>query len=214
MSKKKRKASHAKGVKTPPVTDKLAAKKAAVLGTEKKRISVAPLIIILFAGLLSAGVIAYALKGGHSSNAIVTEAPQAKPPAASETAPQVASSKKAPEVVSYPETLFMDGLAKYFEHQHGDITIRYFILKSVDGVIRAAFDACDVCWPAGKGYVQDGDDMICRNCGRRFSSTSINEVKGGCNPAPLEREVKDGAVFIKLEKILEGQGYFDFSQHT
>ena len=38
----------------------------------------------------------------------------------------------------------------------GGITIKYFIIKSSDGVIRAAFDACDVCWPSGKGYQQEG----------------------------------------------------------
>jgi uncharacterized membrane protein len=114
----------------------------------------------------------------------------------------------------YPESHFTDGTAKFFQHQHGDITIKYFILKSSDGVIRAAFDACDVCWPAGKGYYQDGDHMVCRNCGRRFASVRINEIKGGCNPAPLNRSVKDGQVVIQVKDLLEGKGYFDFSQRS
>ena len=29
--------------------------------------------------------------------------------------------------------------------------------------------------------------MVCNNCGQKFSSDLINEIKGGCNPAPLER---------------------------
>ncbi|MCK7514560.1 MAG: DUF2318 domain-containing protein [Desulfobacterales bacterium] len=91
------------------------------------------------------------------------------------------------------------------------ITIRYFVIKSADGVIRAAFDACDVCWPAGKGYAQDGEFMVCRNCGQRFHSTKVNEVKGGCNPAPLERRVENGMLLIRVSDILEGKGYFDFS---
>jgi hypothetical protein len=57
----------------------------------------------------------------------------------------------------------------------GALTIRYFILKSSDGIIRAAFDACDVCWPAGKGYFQDGDHsglpqlrpQVCIRAGQR-----------------------------------------------
>ena len=114
----------------------------------------------------------------------------------------------------HPETMFMDGIAKFFTHQHGNITIKYFVLKSTDGIIRAAFDACDVCWPAGKGYYQDGDHMVCRNCGRRFASMRINEVKGGCNPAPLRRTLKDGQLTIQVKDIEEGQGYFDFSQHS
>ncbi len=224
MSKKKRTHTHAQNQKNTTASDKLAAKKAAVLGTEKKKPPVIPIAIILCAVLIAGGIISYAMKNGTasrqavstagtSSGVAVSEAPAAETQAASEDVLQAAATEVS-DVVSYPETMFMDGVAKYFKHEHGDMTIKYFVMKSVDGVIRAAFDACDVCWPAGKGYVQDGDYMVCRNCGRRFDSTSINEIKGGCNPAPLERTMKDGAVFIKLEKILEGQGYFDFSQHT
>ena len=77
-------------------------------------------------------------------------------------------------------------------------------------MIRAAFDACDVCWRENKGYVQKGDVMVCKNCGRRFPSVRINEVRGGCNPAPLKREVENGTVIIRVADILEGKRYFDF----
>jgi uncharacterized membrane protein len=79
-------------------------------------------------------------------------------------------------------------------------------------VIRAAFDACDVCWPSGKGYFQDGDHMVCRNCGRRFVSVKVNEVKGGCNPAPLNRKVEGKDLVIQVADILDGRKYFDFSE--
>jgi uncharacterized membrane protein len=110
--------------------------------------------------------------------------------------------------VHYPVSLFGDGQARYYSHQANGMTIRYFVLKSSDGIIRAAFDACDVCWPAGKGYYQDGDDMVCRNCGRRFASALVNEVEGGCNPAPLTRSVEKDQLIIKVDDILEGQTYF------
>jgi uncharacterized membrane protein len=114
--------------------------------------------------------------------------------------------------VVYPIAMFQDGAARHFEHRAGDLTIRYFVLKSSDGLLRAAFDACDVCWPAGKGYYQEGDDMVCRNCGRRFVSTLINEVKGGCNPAPLTRTVQADQLVIQVRDILQGQSYFNFKE--
>ena len=129
---------------------------------------------------------------------------------------QVAFQRVAPQIkadaniVTYPVATFADGMARHFEHQHGDITIRYFILKSSDGVIRAAFDACDVSWPAGKGYYQEGDTMVCRNCGRRFKSVLVNEVKGGCNPAPLKRQIEGQNLVIQVDDIRKGQQYFDF----
>jgi uncharacterized membrane protein len=113
--------------------------------------------------------------------------------------------------ITYPVSTFNDGKARFYEHKTSDgIVIKYFILKSSDGVIRAAFDACDVCWEAGKGYVQKDEFMICKNCGRRFHSTKVNEVSGGCNPSPLTRTIKDGKVVIDTQNILEGKRYFDF----
>ena len=112
--------------------------------------------------------------------------------------------------VTYPEKTFADGKARHFTHKTEDgVTIRYFIIRSSDGVIRAAFDACDVCWPENKGYSQKGDFMVCKNCGKQFPSARINEVRGGCNPAPLERKVENGNVIFQVTDILQGKAYFD-----
>ena len=115
--------------------------------------------------------------------------------------------------ITYPVSVFEDGKARHFEYKTNDgLIIRYFILKSTDGVIRAAFDACDVCWPENKGYFQRGDFMVCRNCGRQFASVKVNEVKGGCNPAPLNRKVVGNQLLIQVKDILEGKQYFDFAK--
>jgi len=176
------------------VNDRLAAKKAAVLGTQTK--SRLPLIAGLAAGVLLAGA-AFWYFG-------------ASPP--QRPADPAAAAGASGGIVSMPMSTFDDGKAHYFQHQSGETTIRYFVVKSADGVVRAAFDACDVCWPAGKGYAQDGEFMVCRNCGQRFHSTRVNEVKGGCNPAPLERRVENGMLLIRVGDILEGKTYFDFSR--
>jgi uncharacterized membrane protein len=115
--------------------------------------------------------------------------------------------------ITYPEKSFDNGKAQHFTYKAPDgLAIRYFVLRSSDGVIRAAFDACDVCWPAGKGYYQKGDFMVCRNCGRQFRSTRVNEVQGGCNPAPLNRKIANGKVVIQTADILQGRMYFDLSK--
>lgn len=108
-----------------------------------------------------------------------------------------------------PEAQFADGKARHFVYKHSpSMWIRFFVLRSSDGVVRAAFDACDVCWRKKKGYVQQGDMMVCINCGLKFPSVKINEVKGGCNPAPLNRAVKNGKLIIALNDVLAGQGFF------
>ena len=108
--------------------------------------------------------------------AFVIQSPaQSKSPQKAAT-PATAAVPAAPDV-TYPATMFDNGKARHFEYKTSDgVKVRYFVMKSSDGVIRAALDACVVCWREGKGYVQDGDVMICKNCGRRFPSVKINEV--------------------------------------
>jgi len=114
-----------------------------------------------------------------------------------------------PADVVYPVKDFQNGDARFYSYPAGNgVTIKYFILKSSDGVIRAAFDACDVCFEAKKGYTQKGDFMVCNNCGRRFASVKVNEVTGGCNPGALKREIKGDKLVIKVKDILEGKQYF------
>ncbi len=176
--------------------DRIAAKKAAVLGTEKK--SRMPLFVAAVGVVLIAAAAFFYLSESTSNKIAVVSG----------------SAETTSTSVSFPVSLFDDGKARHFEHVDGNITIRYFILKSSDGVIRAAFDACDVCWPAGKGYYQDGDVMVCRNCSRRFASVLVNEVKGGCNPAPLNRTVQNGKLVITVKDIQQGRQYFNFGSKT
>ena len=110
--------------------------------------------------------------------------------------------------IQIPVTDVNDGKAHYFQYKNGGSTIKFFVVKSSDGIIRAAFDACDVCFASKKGYSQDGDFMVCNNCGRRFHSSRINVVKGGCNPAPLSREVAGEHLVITVADVIPGSRFF------
>lgn len=104
-----------------------------------------------------------------------------------------------------------DGNAHYFSVKEHGTDINFFVVKSVDGVMRAAFDACDVCYKEKMGYSQDGNVMVCNNCGMRFRTDLVNEVKGGCNPAPLNRKIENGNLIIDVNDIVDGKQYFNFS---
>ena len=113
--------------------------------------------------------------------------------------------------LSIPIDRISDGKAHHFKVKADDGTmVTFFVLKSRDGVIRAAIDACDVCYKAGKGYYQDGDFMVCENCGMRFASTRINVVKGGCNPAPLKRKVVGKNLVISMDDINANKWYMKY----
>ena len=50
--------------------------------------------------------------------------------------------------------------------------------------------------------------MVCNNCGQRFDSSRINEVKGGCNPSPIDRKVKGQELVLKTDDLQAGVQYF------
>jgi len=118
------------------------------------------------------------------------------------------TSVSGAEQINIPISKIADGKAHFYKYTKNNIDIKFFVLKSSDGIFRAAFDACDVCWKAGKGYKQVGDNMICRNCGRAFASKMVNEIEGGCNPAPLKRKVINGNLEIKVTDIIAGSRFF------
>lgn len=174
-------------------------KKAQVLGddNQKKGVNKGVMIAVMAVLILGAAALGYMWMSSPSGGVATTS---------------TAGAASDGTVVKIEAAMFKDGKAHFFKYDApGDITVRYFVIKSSDGVIRAAFDACDVCWRAGKGYKQDGDVMVCVNCNRRFPSVKVNEVKGGCNPAPLKRSVQNGKVVIQVADILEGRRYFDFA---
>jgi len=182
------------------VAEKSASKKEAILKTETK--SHSPLRTLLVVAVVVIGGLAfYLFQTGFDSK------PQARTPAIQ---PEVSATE-----VSFPLQAFADGQAQYFQYPTSNgVTVRFFILRSSDGVVRAAYDACDVCWREGKGYQQDGDFMVCRNCGQRFASAKVNEIKGGCNPAPLNRTVVGDKLVIKIADIVQGSQYFDFTKRS
>jgi len=106
-----------------------------------------------------------------------------------------------------------DGKAHHFKVKSADgVEVTFFVLKSRDGVIRAAIDACDVCYRSGKGYTQKADHMVCENCGQRFASEKINEIKGGCNPAPLKRKIEGKNLIIAMADINTNSWYCEFKK--
>ena len=59
--------------------------------------------------------------------------------------------------------------------------------KDADGTVRTAFNTCQVCDEGSrKAYFQEeGDHVVCQNCGNSFSKEDVGVLSGGCNPYPI-----------------------------
>jgi uncharacterized membrane protein len=110
--------------------------------------------------------------------------------------------------VRIPLKALDSGKALFISLESEGRQLYYFALKSGDGTYRAALDACDVCFRTNRGYRQEGDQMVCNNCGQKFACDKIGEVKGGCNPHPLARGIEGQYLVIKKGDIVAGKEYF------
>ncbi|MBE0504016.1 MAG: DUF2318 domain-containing protein [Desulfuromonadales bacterium] len=109
--------------------------------------------------------------------------------------------------VSIPIADLNDGKAHFYSYKGQAGKITFFVIKGKDGTLRAAFDACDVCYKEKKGYEQKGDQMICKNCNMAFPVTKIGTVNGGCNPSPL-KTTQNGATLEIASSDLEGGAHY------
>jgi hypothetical protein len=94
----------------------------------------------------------------------------------------------------------------------GKINMEIMAVKASDGTIRTAFNTCQVCNGSPRAYYkQDGDVVVCQNCGNQFSMDMIEKQKGGCNPIPiLEGDKTDNGDSITITKdfIAKNKGLF------
>jgi uncharacterized membrane protein len=153
---------------------------------------------IMVAVVLLAGIGSLAYLGVFSGLFKKSPAESAKAAGVVETA----------DAVRIPLKTLDSGQAFFLSLESEGRQMYYFALKSQDGAYRAALDACDVCFKSNRGYRQEGDLMVCNNCGQTFPSNRIGEIKGGCNPHPLARGIEGQYLVIRKADIAERKDYF------
>jgi uncharacterized membrane protein len=130
-----------------------------------RRGGISPTALMMGVCVLFAGVLVYAIASGRQAG------PADVP---------VMEIAGAGTDVSLPVATFADGRARFYRYAtSAGREVRFFVMKSSDGVLRAAFDACDTCYRDKLGYHQEGDVMVCNKCGRTFRSVDINVLQGG-----------------------------------
>ncbi len=94
----------------------------------------------------------------------------------------------------------------------GKTNMEIMAVKASDGTIRTAFNTCQVCNGSPRAYYkQDGDIVICQNCGNKFSMDMIEVERGGCNPVPIMEGDKDDngeTITIPKDFIAQNKGLF------
>jgi high-affinity iron transporter len=91
-----------------------------------------------------------------------------------------------------------DAKLHYYTADAGGTVLRFLVIRKPNGEYAAALDACQICGWAG--YRQEGQNVICRNCGAAIYIPSIGE-SGGCNPVAVKSSVEGGELVVDLSAL-------------
>ena len=100
-------------------------------------------------------------------------------------------------IVHIPIAEVNDNKLHFFSVTMDGTVMRFIVIRKPDGW-GTALDACRICGRAG--YRQDGQNVICRNCGSAIYVPTIGQA-GGCNPVGFPSHVEGGTLVIQLTAL-------------
>ena len=103
-------------------------------------------------------------------------------------------------LVSIPVSSVEDGRLHFFLLDSDGTQVRFIIIRKPGGGFATALDACAICGPIG--YRQDGQNVVCRNCGAPIYIPTIGQG-GGCNPIAFASREEGGAIRFQVKAIAE-----------
>lgn len=102
--------------------------------------------------------------------------------------------------------------AKFYSVNINGTEMEVIAVKDSTGNIRTAFNTCQICYDSGRGYYkQDGNSLICQNCGNRFTVNQIEVETGGCNPYPIfdkNKTITEDSITISYEFLEQSRKIF------
>jgi high-affinity iron transporter len=100
--------------------------------------------------------------------------------------------------VRIPLSELTDQSLHFYTADVNGTVVRFLVIHQLNGNYATALDACQICGRAG--YRQEGQNIICRNCGASIYVPSIGE-RGGCNPISVKSTIADGEVIVDLSAL-------------
>ena len=102
--------------------------------------------------------------------------------------------------VEIPVSDLVDSNLHFYTADANGTLLRFLVIRKGNGDYAVALDACQICgW---SGYRQQGQNVICRNCGAAIYVPSIGQA-GGCNPVAVKARVDAGKISIDLSALVD-----------
>ncbi len=102
--------------------------------------------------------------------------------------------------------------ANFYPIEVDGTAMEIIAVQASDGTVRTAFNTCQVCYSSGRGYYkQEGDRLVCQNCGNQFTMDQVETSAGGCNPWPIFDEnttMSDTSISISYDYLQAAKEIF------
>lgn len=107
----------------------------------------------------------------------------------------------------------VSSVASFYPVEVDGTRMEVLAVTDSEGNIRTAFNTCQICYSSGRGYyVQNGNVLICQNCGNQFTVDQVEILSGGCNPWPIfpeDKTVTDDAIEISYDYLAASKAIFE-----
>ncbi len=108
-------------------------------------------------------------------------------------------------VLHIPVQNLKDHKLHTYEVSTGGANVRLIAILDANDSVRLGLDACQIC--GAKGYYQQGQNVICRNCGAAIYIPTIGQG-GGCNPIHVDYIVNHDTILISASSLSSAAKYF------
>ena len=101
------------------------------------------------------------------------------------------------------DTSNITSTATFVKYDDEGIILQFILVRRRDNKVRIALHTCQVCNPSPKVYfIQEGEYLVCQNCGTKFHINKIGIEKGWYHPTPVEeKQEEDNKIIINKDYI-------------
>lgn len=100
------------------------------------------------------------------------------------------------------DTAALTSTPMYINYDANGTNIQLIAVKASDGTARLSLNTCQVCNPSPKAYFKEQNGkLVCQNCGNTFTTDSVGETSGGCNPMYIDYKNSDGKLTVSVADL-------------
>ena len=111
--------------------------------------------------------------------------------------------------IRIPLARVRDGEVHFFTYRHEGTNVNFLVRTDGSGQLQTHLDACFSCYRYRRGYVVEGDSLVCIAC--RLSYDTEDEVWdfiGACAPISVHSSIERESLVIEERMLARAARYF------